>query len=226
RAVEVLKKNSDYEVFAFSGFESPSDASFSSLFLHHGSSFFDADDGLLTTMASDECVDMAGIVSPDNDEVFVQCLKEVLEPRDKQERIRDVLRSIHSIQHFYSQKKARFLSMEVLHSAFPLSDLDEVVAEGLEKELMVDDGAIQILVGLRGNRGRVIDMIPSISKESTNPVLVIALPKKMIQEFPELEIHMKENLDHPVDGELLYHTLQDLLHYPSVTMRPSLLRRL
>ncbi len=25
---------------------------------------------------------------------------------------------------------------------------------------------------------------------------------------------MKENLDHPVDGELLYHTLQDLLHYP------------
>ena len=36
----------------------------------------------------------------------------------------------------------------------------------------------------------------------------------MIQEFPDLEIHMKENLDHPVDGELLYHTLQDLLHYP------------
>ena len=173
RAVEVLKKNTDYEVFAFSGFESPSDASFSSLFLHHGSSFFEPDDGLLTTMASDECVDMPGNVSPDNDEVFVQCLKEVLEPRDKQERIRDMLRSIHSIQHFYSQKKARFLSMEVLHSAFPLSDLDEVVAEGLEKELMVDDGAIQILVGLRGNRGRVIDMIPSISKESTNPVLVI-----------------------------------------------------
>lgn len=69
----------------FSGFESPSDASFSSLFLHHGSSFFESDDGLLTTMASDECVDMAGNVSPDNDEVFVQCLKEVLEPRDKQE---------------------------------------------------------------------------------------------------------------------------------------------
>ena len=171
-SVEVLKKNTEYEVFAFSGFKSPSDASFSSVFQHHGSSFFEADDGLFTTIGSDDCIDMMGNVSPDNDEVFVQCLREVIEPRDKQKRIRDMMKSIHAIQHFYSQKKARYLSMEFLHSMLPLSDLDEAVAEGLEKELM-DDGAILVLMGLSGNRGRVIDVIPSVSTEATNPVFVV-----------------------------------------------------
>ena len=39
----------------------------------------------------------------------------------------------------------------------------------------------------------------------------------MIQEFSELEIHMVENLDHSVDGDLVRCTLQDLLHYPVST---------
>ena len=175
RTVEVLKnKEEHYSIFAFTGFNSPSNASFSSLFRPHGRFLFASEASLHTTVASDSCSDLLeGNEDIDNDGVLFQCLKELFGARNQRQRIRDMFQFVHSIQQTVVQKKSRFLSLDVVHTQLPFSDMDGPIAEGLEQFLMPDSSTIQLLMGVRGNRGRTVDVVPVLSEETTNPVFIL-----------------------------------------------------
>ena len=61
-----------------------------------------------------------------------------------------------------------------LETGLPLGPLDHQIARLLQQET-IDSKPIFIFAGIRGNPGHTIDLIPTQSKETTNPVLIIVV---------------------------------------------------
>mgnify|MGYP003262807158 CR=1 FL=1 len=63
-------------------------------------------------------------------------------------------------------------SFVYMKTELPLQSLDQQVARLIEQET-IEGKPIFVLAGIRGNSGFVLDMIPTRSKESTNPMFLI-----------------------------------------------------
>lgn len=42
------------------------------------------------------------------------------------------------------------------------------------------------------------------------------MPKRVLSKYPEMEIHLKENVYREVEESVIVNTVEDLLHYPVV----------
>lgn len=71
-----------------------------------------------------------------------------------------------------ARHKTASTSFVYLKAALPLRSLDKQIARLLQQETS-DNKPVVIFAGIRGNPGHVIDLIPTQSKETTNPVLVL-----------------------------------------------------
>lgn len=71
-----------------------------------------------------------------------------------------------------ARHKTASTSFVYLKAGLPLRSLDKQIARLLQQETS-DNKPVVIFAGIRGNPGRIIDLIPTQSKETTNPVLVM-----------------------------------------------------
>lgn len=71
-----------------------------------------------------------------------------------------------------ARHKTASTSFVYLRAGLPLRSLDKQIARLLQQETS-DNKPVVIFAGIRGNPGRIIDIIPTQSKETTNPVLVM-----------------------------------------------------
>lgn len=71
-----------------------------------------------------------------------------------------------------AQHKATSTSFVYFEAGLPLQSLDKQVARLLEQET-ADKKPVVIFAGIRGNPGYTIDIIPTQSKETTNPALIM-----------------------------------------------------
>ena len=52
------------------------------------------------------------------------------------------------------------------------------------------------------------------------------MPKNVLSKYPEMEIHLKENVYREVDESVIVNTVEDLLHYPvAVDSKPHPVER-
>lgn len=71
-----------------------------------------------------------------------------------------------------ARHKTASTSFVYLKAGLPLRSLDNQIARLLQQETSHNKPVV-IFAGIRGNPGHIVDLIPTQSKETTNPVLVM-----------------------------------------------------
>ncbi|KAK8792161.1 hypothetical protein WA171_002416 [Blastocystis sp. BT1] len=234
-------KREGYEVFEFSEFYSQPTTTIVSLLSDSRSHLFNSlhqhyGDYRSITAISNACDDwliskQPGIeVNVENDGQLYFCLRQVNHELKETELTQETLQYVKEVQEVNQMNASGFVTVAYLHTHLPMKPIDQDLAKGLHSmHSQFQQGQLSPIlgfVGVKGNNGYSIDFPPTLSKECMNPVFVLCIPSHFTKQHPEIIHFLSENQNHHVDSELIYHTLQDLLNYPSIYTPSSLLRRL